>query len=536
MIGVFFLKLLNISITASWLILAIIIVRLLFRRMPKWINCLLWGIVAFKLCCPFSIESVFSLQPSSEPIKTYTTVQSGKIVSQIPTIDSNSSFVTEKVNPALKKTFEYKGATNSQSALQTTANIAGYIWLSVMIILLLYAIVSIVRMRFKVREAVAIKKNTYLCDTVETPFILGIVRPHIYLPSTLEDEEISYILAHEKAHLKRHDNIWKPLGYVLLSVYWFNPLCIISYLLLCKDIELACDEKVIRDMSFAYKKEYSRVLLACATRRRFVLAYPLAFGEIGVKERIKNVLNYKKRAIGVTILALALGILIAVCFLTNPLSTKTADMQEDSQNDNSLPSEISNEDYKSDKNSSIDDVRLSTYQNSIFLDAFAGYFFESDNYKEPKHGFAPKEWCVLGGIGQCIDSNYEEHEVFSDGNLVECHYVDNHMSVDEMRAFTTDKYSACVYKYEFDLFTAADSENADLTANDPTTSTYWVVFFTEGEGMPLYIKYFNSSYYTMEKAMDSISTDSQQVDGTTDASSTQADEILELRKKLSADR
>lgn len=189
--GDFFLKLLNMSITASWLIMAVILVRLIFRKMPKWINCLLWGAVALRLCCPFSIESVFSLQPSPEPIKTSTIVESGEVVSHVPSIDSNSTFVTQKVNPVLRDTFTYE-KTESVSPLQMVTEIAGYIWLVGMLILFIYAIVSISRMHFKVREAIPYEKNTYICDAVNTPFILGVIRPRIYLPSTFSVPSLVY--------------------------------------------------------------------------------------------------------------------------------------------------------------------------------------------------------------------------------------------------------------------------------------------------------------------------------------------------------
>ena len=314
--GDIFLKLLNMSITASWLILAVLGIRLLFRKIPKWITCLLWGVVAIRLIFPLSIESAFSLQLSAEPIRTSTMVE-GELIPYVPSVDSNIGVVENTVNPLLAEAFAYQ-ETESVAPLQVFIGIAGSVWLSGMVVLLIFALVSMIKLRLRVREAVRYKENIYICDAVKSPFILGIIKPRIYLSSALSEEEMDYIIAHERAHLKRKDHLWKPFGYLLLCIYWFNPLCWIAYIMLCKDIELACDEKVIKDMSFGDKKEYSRVLLFCATQRHLVMACPLAFGEVGVKERVKTVLNYKKPTFWITIAAIVVCAIVAICFLTNP--------------------------------------------------------------------------------------------------------------------------------------------------------------------------------------------------------------------------
>ena len=314
--GEIFLKLLNLSITASWLILAVLCIRLLFRKIPKWITCLLWGVVAIRLIFPFSIESAFSLQLSAEPVRTSTMVE-GELIPYVPSVNSNIGVVENTVNPLLAEAFAYQ-ETESVAPLQIATEIAGSVWLSGMVVLLIFALVSMIKLRLRVREAVRYKENIYICDAVKSPFILGIIKPRIYLSSALSEEEMDYIIAHERAHLKRKDHLWKPFGYLLLCIYWFNPLCWIAYIMLCKDIELACDEKVIKDMSFGDKKEYSRVLLFCATQRHLVMAYPLAFGEVGVKERVKTVLNYKKPTFWITIAAIVVCAIVAICFLTNP--------------------------------------------------------------------------------------------------------------------------------------------------------------------------------------------------------------------------
>ena len=315
--GDIFLKLLNMSITAGWSIVAVSCIRLLFRKIPKWVNCLLWAVAAIRLICPFSIESRFSMLPSAEPIKSSTVVE-GEVQNFIPSIDSRLTIVENTINPVLTETFAYK-ESDSAAPLQVVTHAAGLVWCGGMILLIICAMSSTVKLHKLVREAVCVRDNIYICDVVKSPFILGLVRPRVYLSSAISEREMDYILAHESAHLKRKDNWWKALGYLLLCVYWFNPLCWMAYSLFCKDIELACDEKAARDMTFHEKKEYSKVLLSCARQRSLIMACPLAFGEVGVKERVKSVLNYQKPTLWIMVAAAAVLVILAVCFLTNPI-------------------------------------------------------------------------------------------------------------------------------------------------------------------------------------------------------------------------
>ena len=314
--GDIFLKLLNMSITAGWLILAVLCIRLLFRKIPKWVNCLLWGVVAIRLVCPFSIESQFSILPSTEPIKSSTVVE-GEVQNYIPSIDSRLTIVKNTINPMLTETFAYN-ESDSAAPLQIVTYAAGLVWCCGMVLLIIWAVGSAVKLHKLVKEAVCVRDNIYICDAVKSPFILGIFRPRVYLSSALREREMDYILAHESAHLKRKDNWWKALGYLLLCIHWFNPLCWMAYSLLCKDIELACDEKAAKDMTFHEKKEYSKVLLSCARQRSLIMVCPLAFGEVGVKERVKSVLNYKKPTLWIMIATVAVLVILVVCFLTNP--------------------------------------------------------------------------------------------------------------------------------------------------------------------------------------------------------------------------
>ena len=307
-----FLKLLNLSISASWLVLAVLVLRLVSKRSPKWMNVLLWGIVALRLMLPFSIESALSLIPSAETVSP-AVVQ----FDPAPTITSGVSVIDNAVNPALSEHFA-AAPTASVNPLYVWTEIAGWVWLIGLGAMLLYALVSYLRLRRRVSVSLCVRENIYLCDAISSPFILGVVKPHIYLPSGLDEVQRQNVLSHEQAHLARRDHWWKPLGFALLAVYWFNPMLWLAYALLCRDIELACDERVIRTMDESAVKTYSTVLLACSMPRKAVITCPLAFGEVGVKERVKNALHYKKPAFWVVAASVAVCVVVAVCFLTNP--------------------------------------------------------------------------------------------------------------------------------------------------------------------------------------------------------------------------
>lgn len=307
-----FLKLLNLSISASWLVLAVLVLRLVSKRSPKWMNVLLWGIVALRLMLPFSIESALSLIPSVETVSP-AVVQ----FDPAPTITSGVSVIDNAVNPALSEHFA-AAPTASVNPLYVWTEIAGWVWLIGLGAMLLYALVSYLRLRRRVSVSLCVRENIYLCDAISSPFILGVVKPRIYLPSGLDEVQRQNVLSHERAHLARRDHWWKPLGFALLAVYWFNPVLWLAYALLCRDIELACDERVIRTMDESAVKTYSTVLLACSMPRKAVITCPLAFGEVGVKERVRNALRYKKPAFWVVAASVAVCVVVAVCFLTNP--------------------------------------------------------------------------------------------------------------------------------------------------------------------------------------------------------------------------
>lgn len=305
---VVFLKLLNMSIAASWLVIAVLLMRLLLRKAPKWVSCLLWGIVALRLLIPFSMQSLFSLIPSAEVIPP------DIVTTQTPAIHSGIPQVNSAVNPLFTQRM-----IREQDSRESILLFASAAWSIGVVLMLLYSLFTFLKLRWQVWVSVLRQKNVYICDNAASPFILGILCPRIYLPSGMDEAHLQYVLAHENAHIKRRDHWWKPLGFLLLSVYWFNPLLWLAYILLCRDIESACDEKVIAGMDNTEKKGYAQALVVCSVHRKAILSCPLAFGEVSVKDRIKGIARYKKPAlwlVGVSVLAC---MLTAACFLTDPV-------------------------------------------------------------------------------------------------------------------------------------------------------------------------------------------------------------------------
>ncbi len=303
------LKLINMSITASYLLLAVMAIRLLFRNMPKYISCVLWGIGSIRLILPFSIESRLSLIPGAAPVTP------SLIEGPTYSFDTGIEKFDLNVNHYIADKY-FEGVTLPAGHGETVSNILAAIWLSVVFIMLLYCITSYARLRRKVRIRMPYKDNIFLCDDISTPFILGIIKPQIYIPSYLSEEETKLVLLHERAHIDRLDHIWKPLGFLILALHWFNPIVWLSYILFCKDIESACDQKALKN---ANKKDYSDLLLNLSAPK-FIHACPLAFGETNVKNRIKDILKYKNPTKWVIIIGVTTCFIVSVCFLTNPVS------------------------------------------------------------------------------------------------------------------------------------------------------------------------------------------------------------------------
>lgn len=327
-----FLQIVNISLVASWLILAVFGLRLVLRRGPKWVTCILWGLVAVRLVFPFSIESGISLIPSAKPLPD------DFVYTSRPYIDSGVAAIDQVINPIVSVVLDADTISNGSNTglitdtdsvidtnLTTSVNpariasfVCSRIWVTGIILVLLYAIISTIMLKRRIATATLIDKGIKQSERVQSPFVFGVFNPVIYLPYGLDEADLRYVIEHEKAHIKRRDNIWKPIAFVILAVYWFNPVIWLAYICLCKDIEAACDEKVIKDMDIESRRAYSAALLKCSVKKKMITACPVAFGENGVKMRIKDVMNYRKPAFWVICVAVLSCIIVAVCFLTNP--------------------------------------------------------------------------------------------------------------------------------------------------------------------------------------------------------------------------
>ena len=312
-----FLEIVNRSIAASWIVIAVLILRFCLKKAPKWVNVLLWGIVAVRLIFPFSIESALSLIPSAE------TVSPSIMMETAPSVQTGVPALDQVINPVIDHSLSPAPGA-SANPLQIWISVMAAVWLAGAAALLLYSAISYWRLRRRVREAVILRDNIYQSENAGSPFVLGIIQPKIYLPYSVDSGALAYVIAHEQAHIRRGDHWWKPLGFLLLTVHWFNPLLWLSYILLCRDIELACDERVLREMGNEQRADYTRALVSCSVSRRSIAACPLAFGEVGVKTRVKSVMNYKKPAFWIVLASVVVCAVAAVCFLTDPTTERSS--------------------------------------------------------------------------------------------------------------------------------------------------------------------------------------------------------------------
>lgn len=334
-----FSDVLQMSIVAAWMIPIVMVFRLLLKRAPKWVNLVLWGLVGLRLVCPFVPESRFSLMPKLPILSGYLygnmignsagnafradTLQSGtnfsNNISQAA-LDGSMSAAGSGVVGVFGITGSGMGAFGTGAWRITERLLSAFtiLWLVGVILFAGYAVCSYVRVRRQVAEAMWLRENLWICDGVKSPFILGLHKPKIYLSSSMDEAQYPYVIAHEQAHLKRGDQWWKPLGFLILAIHWFNPFVWAAYILFCNDLELACDESAVKKLNPQERKDYSYALLSCSMQRRLVTVCPLAFGEAGVKKRVKEILNYKKPTFWVVLAAVVVCVIVAVCFLTNP--------------------------------------------------------------------------------------------------------------------------------------------------------------------------------------------------------------------------
>ena len=323
-----FLDIVNMSISAGWLVLAVLVLRIILKNAPKWVNVMLWGIVAIRLICPLSIESPVSLIPNAvgngELISGWMDDYVGDIDIHHPNTDHYDAAIQAGLEPVYDGEGGYYVVTKHNQYAQpetvenTVVPVLAIVWLAGMAIMALYTAISYLSLARKLRTAVRLRENIFQCETVPSPCVLGLLKPRIYLPFDMDKQNREHVIAHERAHIRRNDHWWKSLGFLLLTVHWFNPLMWAAYILLCRDIELACDEKVIGSLGHEQRAEYTQALVACSVSRFHVAACPLAFGEVGVKERVRSIMNYRKPTFWIMVAAVAVCVGVAVCFLTNP--------------------------------------------------------------------------------------------------------------------------------------------------------------------------------------------------------------------------
>ena len=316
-----FIGFLNMGLTATWVVLAVLAVRALCHKAPKSLTVCLWALVGLRLVCPFLAESILSLIPSAE------IVSPDILLAERPSIHTGVTMLNYAVNPLISEHLAPGYSVSSvptpgasANPMQVIAFVASVVWIAGMAVMFTYSLCSYLWLRHKVKVSLCYRDNIYFCDSIATPFVFGIIKPRIYLPSGMAETQMESVIAHETAHLKRKDHWWKTVAFFLLSVYWFHPLLWVSYLLFSRDIERACDERVVRELEPEERKEYAEALVSCSLQKRMMLACPLAFGEVGVKNRVKSVLNYKKPALWIVAVTVVAGIAVVVCFLTNPVS------------------------------------------------------------------------------------------------------------------------------------------------------------------------------------------------------------------------
>ena len=338
-----FLQILSMSISASWLIVTVIAIRFLLKKAPKGFRYVLWALVAVRLFCPTFIESDFSMIPNQDMISDVGeavkpvvpgvsdeeqvvpgddghngNVQDDEVENQEPQENQGPINNIESIILPDNETQDNTSQNTVTVEKMNSSTFVTWVWMGGILALFGYAVVSYGLLRNTIKASIHKEDNLWVCDGIQSPFILGLIHPQIYLPSYIEKNHIPYIVAHEKEHIRCRDNWWKVLGFTLLSIHWFNPFVWLAYILMCKDIEMACDERVIRSMGAEDKKNYSKSLLLCSSPKHFISACPVAFGEVGVKERIKKIVDYRKPSVWIIGIGIVLCLFMVIGFMTNP--------------------------------------------------------------------------------------------------------------------------------------------------------------------------------------------------------------------------
>ena len=513
-----FLKVVNMSISACWIVLAIVLLRIILKKAPKWINCLLWGIAGLRLVMPFSLESIFSLIPSAEFIPQ-------ELVHSHSSVDVKGTEILNCVgnNPVSVELGISDGSLvfneitapdcPSINPLLISTYIASIVWIVGIIALLVYTLVNFLRLKQKIGTAVLFCDNIYQGEAVVSPFVLGIIKPKIYLPFNMGEQEMEYVIAHEQAHLRRKDHLWKPLGFLILTLHWFNPMVWLGYILLCRDIELACDEKVVKELNNEQRADYSQALLSCSVNRRMVAACPVAFGEVGVKNRVKSVLNYKKPAFWVIAVAIVLCIVLAFGFLTNPKNTSVFNSKYETGK--WLYSDVVSAEKETKTNNVVYSITaygvvFRTFEDGTTeeLGELTETDFTADALKETLNkqgekidlGKTKNAYEILNEDGKYVvfqKSNGTVYLVsfFSDGNIMNVFKLKRTGDYEEVIPHIENEYTTIISYATFDVDGDGKDENCALTYG-PTSGLFTIVFtaIEVGEEVPEYINTFNLKY------------------------------------------
>ena len=513
-----FLKVVNMSISACWIVLAIVLLRIILKKAPKWINCLLWGIAGLRLVMPFSLESIFSLIPSAEFIPQ-------ELVHSHSSVDVKGTEILNYVgnNPVSVELGISDGSLvfneitapdcPSINPLLISTYIASIVWIVGIIALLVYTLVNFLRLKQKIGTAVLFCDNIYQGEAVVSPFVLGIIKPKIYLPFNMGEQEMEYVIAHEQAHLRRKDHLWKPLGFLILTLHWFNPMVWLGYILLCRDIELACDEKVVKELNNEQRADYSQALLSCSVNRRMVAACPVAFGEVGVKNRVKSVLNYKKPAFWVIAVAIVLCIVLAFGFLTNPKNSSVFNSKYETGK--CLYSDVVSAEKETKTNNVVYSITaygvvFRTFEDGTTeeLGELTETDFTADALKEMLNkqgekvdlGKTKKAYEILNEDGKYVlfqKSNGMVYLVsfFSDDNIMDVFQLKRTGDYEEVIPHIENEYTTIISYATFDVDGDGKDENCALTYG-PTSGLFTIVFtaIEVGEEAPEYINTFNLKY------------------------------------------
>lgn len=314
-----FLEIINMSITSSYVILFVILIRFFLKKAPKIYSYSLWSVVLLRLTIPFSFQSIFSLMRINTKA-----IPEDIMYTQVPQINSGITVIDRVVNNSLPAPV----IVASVNPMQIWIALGGVIWILGLIVLIIYSIITTMKLSKRLKSAVHISDNIYENTIIKTPFVFGLVNPKIYLPKDLSEIEKQYIIKHEQTHIERYDHIIKFVAFLVVSIHWFNPLVWMSFFLMTEDMELSCDEKVIKELGNGIKKDYSNSLLSLSTGRRIIGGSPIAFGENNTKGRIKNILNYKKPEFWVSIVAIIVIVAVGIGLLSNPKEGTTNNIVE----------------------------------------------------------------------------------------------------------------------------------------------------------------------------------------------------------------